>query len=578
MWIGCFLGLFACARTPEPSAPPPLDASEQQSLLGLARQALKQYFRDGSELRARDVPSSARRFDRRVTFLTFHMDGETRGCTSAARSDVGTNVIRAALRTLHDDRYLVTGEKGPDGKPVTLRPEEVDRVRLEVNILHPSERLAVSDPDSLRGEVEPGVMGVRLAKGKKGAYYLPYVAIEFEYDIVPYMRTLAYKAKLKPDEWQKGSSLWRFETENFIEESAGGPARTLYRWNVLTPGVSAAEIDAAQGRAGAFLQNLRQGTSLRLGYHPKRKEYLAAAGVALTARTAEVFYGLAEKSPALRALGDELSAPARAAPAPSDAPRLAAPPPAPARPPAADISTRAAQVLALLRRGDVAVARTLGDEIAAAAKDGRFPAELQDRLPWDRAHEEPLLAVRALCALAREEGSAPRLAAARALFERAAADYGAQVFALADLVQAALDLHGAIPNGDWASRARGWGDRLTQFLFSKDRAPRLDYRGALNFDRVPRALDTARAAQAFARLAALGEERFRGPAIESAWFLLNLQYRPGSAFAFPHIDRYMGGLRPDLHHVSADLESTLESIRAWESVKKLLKPGETAAL
>src|SRR5262245_2151364 len=47
--------LLACARSPAPTSPAPLNAMEQQALLGVARDALQQYFRDGKRLKAPEL-------------------------------------------------------------------------------------------------------------------------------------------------------------------------------------------------------------------------------------------------------------------------------------------------------------------------------------------------------------------------------------------------------------------------------------------------------------------------------------------------------------------------------------------
>jgi AMMECR1 domain-containing protein len=505
--------------------------------VGIARQALRQYFLDGGEIRAPELSPSLRRFDRRVVFLTIHVDGETRGCHSAARSSLGTNVVRATIRTVQDDRYVLKGVRGPDGKPVTIRPEEIDRARLELNIVGPYERLPYSDADSLRGEIEPGVHGVRLAKGQSGAFYLPYVQIEFEYDILPYLRTLASKSRLKPDEW-KTSTLWRFPAENFVEAFPGGPALPLFRWNVLVPRIDAGTLDAATRRATAFIKGLRQGTALRLGYHPKRKKHLDEAPRWLVVRAVQ----------ALRAAGDTATA--------SDVEKGVSPAPLPD-----------------LARAGVFPSLEVAEAVAGRVRDGAFPPELcLPGTPWEREHEAPLATAEGLAALARGARKGELLATSRQILERAAAEYGDRSQALADLIAAAAALHQAGAPGDWLARARTWGERLLAFQWSS--APWPDHRGALHLDRVPAARDAARAALAFARLAAGGEERFRTPALESARFVLNLQYREDNAFAFPHIERYRGGVRADLHHVAANLEETLDALAAWSAARALLGPGE----
>ena len=56
-----------------------------------------------------------------------------------------------------------------------------------------------------------------------------------------------------------------------------------------------------------------------------------------------------------------------------------------------------------------------------------------------------------------------------------------------------------------------------------------------------------------------------------ARFVLEQQYREESAFAFPHVARYLGGVRTDVHHVTAGLAETLEAMDAWLAARDLLR-------
>lgn len=597
----------ACSKPPtHRRGPAPLTDAERRYLTGLSRRALRTYLTRGRVLRASDVPPALHRFDRRVVFLTFHLEGETRGCTAASRSDIGTNVVRATVSTVRDSRYVRKGVRAPDGSPVTLRPTDVDRVRLEINLLGRFERLYYRDADSLRGEIDPGVHGIRIRKGRKGAYYLPYVAIEFEYDTLPLLRTLSRKAKLKFDDWKK-AGLWRFEVENFVEEKPGGRALPLWRWNVLVHRMDVADLERALSRARGFLRTLAQRPHLALGYQPKWKRWERAAPRWIALRTAEVLAYAAGNDPATwavvnRLLGDASPAGKAAGVAapggkrPSAAARrldariraklarrrglrgaMAPPPPAMA---AGEAGRLAAELLARLmrhrrlgRKTDLARARDLADRIERLTPGGAVtPGTLAS---WEREHEEALLVTRALARWVARGGTARLLKHARAIFERTATEHAGRVDALPELIRTALVLHRAHADASLLRRARAWGERLLAIQLPAT-TPDQDWRGGLNLERIPAARDGARAALAFAALAAAGEARFRQPAFAAARFVLNLQYRDESAFAFPHLDRYLGGVRLDLYRVRANLEATLAAAEAWNAVKALLRPGEVA--
>jgi uncharacterized protein (TIGR00296 family) len=517
---------------------------ERAYLMSVARRALGTYFESGRELEVTDVPRSLRRFDKRVVFATFHMDGDTRGCISASEKDIGTNVVKAVIRTAHDDRYSVKDAPPRNGKPVTLRNDEVSKVRIELNVLGNYDRLAFNDADSLRGEVEPGVHGVRLAQGKNSAYYLPYVGIEFEYDIVPYLRTLAHKAKLKPDAWQKKAALWRFESVNFVE---GEPGRAipLYRWNTPTPAPTLAELDAAISRATAFVETTLRDPTTELGWHPKRKKGLGEAAPWQRARAATV----------LRSATRSASAP----------------------PTTRAVDTKGAGLaMTLAWRCAGGSNQSSCDELAGLVDpSGRLAPAARTRLDsWEREHHDVVATLRALAA---QKDNARWGAAAQTMLLRAIEDYGARAPAWAELATAALALRAADPRGPWLEHARTFGSRVLAMQLRSDTAPTPDQRGALLLGQVPSTADAARAALAFARLAMAGAPSYRGPALDAARFLLSMQYRPDNAFAFPDIPRYLGGVRPNLHHVSAHTDSTLDALEAWGALAELLRSAPAPA-
>lgn len=598
--LTCVLGLAACTRpAPAPHKAFSLSQPEREYLMSLARRALEQYFRDGTELEPKDAPPSLRRHNKRVVFATYHVDGETRGCYSANEWDLARNVVKAVVRTAHDDRYFVKGIQGPRGKATTLRPEEVARVRLELNILGGYERLAVNDPDSLRGEIEPGIHGVRIAQGRDGAYYLPYVGLEFEYEMLPYMRTLSQKAKLKPDAWMKTAALWRFEADNFVEDAPGsGKALPLYRWNALAEAPTKDALRQAVERASAWVLKTLADPKSSLGWHPKRKRGLGEAPEWLRARALVVAETPQDRSaipPALtkttkplktRKTSESLKTravvgagaapsarpPAKAPAQPLTQPLAAPPPPLPI---AAKLAFECLGAPAIARPSSAPQTRRACLALTKLVRtDGTLePASRAPFSAWQREHLDVLAVVRALAALpagARPgRGAAPAVDVAKALYLAAEKHYGDRIHAAGDLAVAALVLRGADPDGDWLVRARAHGERLLVAQLGERSAPTLDQVGALLLDGSPATSDVARAALAFAMLAAAGESRFRAPALAAARFLLTLQYRPANTFAFPEIPRYEGGVRTDLHHVSASLESTLDAIEAWRAVAAL---------
>ena len=101
-----------------------------------------------------------------ATFVTLKQDGELRGCIGSLEAhrllavDVRENALAAAFG---DPRFA----------PLALR--ELDVTTVEVSLLSPASRFAVSDEQDLHARLEPGVDGIVLELGHRRATFLPQV-------------------------------------------------------------------------------------------------------------------------------------------------------------------------------------------------------------------------------------------------------------------------------------------------------------------------------------------------------------------------------------------------------------------
>jgi AmmeMemoRadiSam system protein A len=139
----------------------------------------------------------------RASFVTLTIEGELRGCCGTLEPvrplllDVWINAQASAFR---DPRF----------PPLTAR--EWRWSSLEVSLLTPCERMAVSTEQQLLRELVPGRDGLVLEWRGLRATFLPKV---WEHVTGPhdFLRRLKEKAGLHADFWAADVQLWRYETE-----------------------------------------------------------------------------------------------------------------------------------------------------------------------------------------------------------------------------------------------------------------------------------------------------------------------------------------------------------------------------
>lgn len=181
----------------------PLSREERQSLLRLARGAIRDELCDVAELEAvlRETELSPGLREPRGAFVSLHCLRKLRGCIGnlSSTEELYRNVIDLAPKSaLHDPRFA----------PLTAA--ELPRTRIEISALTPLQPLASVD------DLVIGRHGVQLRKGEALAVFLPQVAVEHGWSVEVLLEHLARKAGLPPDEW-RGASLSVFSAEAFTD-------------------------------------------------------------------------------------------------------------------------------------------------------------------------------------------------------------------------------------------------------------------------------------------------------------------------------------------------------------------------
>jgi uncharacterized protein len=168
-----------------------LTRPELEALVAIAGRSLRTVVVEGR--RWAPDPSSyapSLRFPRGV-FVTLRRHGQLRGCMGTLEADMP---LTAAVA----DRAIAAGMHDPRFPPV--RPDELADLEVSVSVLTPPKVLDVADEDALLAAIRPGVDGLVVRTGSRGATLLPSV-----WEQIPepndFVRALWHKAGLRPGEW-----------------------------------------------------------------------------------------------------------------------------------------------------------------------------------------------------------------------------------------------------------------------------------------------------------------------------------------------------------------------------------------
>jgi len=182
--------------------------AERKQLLEMARNTLTEVVnkRPAPKPALGELPAKLR--DAKGCFVTLTERGELRGCigyifpNGPLAQAVVDNAESAALR---DHRFL----------PVDSL--ELDSIEIEISVLTVPRPLLFNSPDELLAKLHPGVDGVVLKLGDRGATYLPQVWSQIP-EKTAFLDTLSQKAGCAPGSWrQPGTSVMTYHVEHFKE-------------------------------------------------------------------------------------------------------------------------------------------------------------------------------------------------------------------------------------------------------------------------------------------------------------------------------------------------------------------------
>jgi len=179
----------------------PLSVEDREALLELARATLERYLTLGDAPIVHPVEAGL--WQKRAAFVTLEKEGELRGC-------IGELVGRRPLYLSVQWAALSAAVADPRFPPLTA--EELPQIEIEISALTPLQE--VRDVN----EIEVGVHGLLIVKGKHQGVLLPQVPVEEGWDREQFLCGVCRKAGLPEDAWQEEDAhLYTFTAEVFRE-------------------------------------------------------------------------------------------------------------------------------------------------------------------------------------------------------------------------------------------------------------------------------------------------------------------------------------------------------------------------
>ena len=162
----------------------PLNAEERAALLALARHTLEVYLASGE--RPKLEAASGGFMEESGAFVTLHQGDDLRGC-------IGSFIGEGPLQETVQNMAVAAATRDP--RFPSVQADEVPGLTLEISVLSP---LRHGTPE----EVEVGVHGVYITRGRHRGVLLPQVASEHGWDRETFLDHTCLKAGLPPGTWR----------------------------------------------------------------------------------------------------------------------------------------------------------------------------------------------------------------------------------------------------------------------------------------------------------------------------------------------------------------------------------------
>jgi len=180
-----------------------LNAPEKKRLLGIARESITDFVRDG---RRKTFKESAPVLNSDLgAFVTLHENGELRGC-------IGNMTGQGPLYKTIADMAIEAATGDPRFRRLSV--SELDKIDIEISVLSPLKKVKSYEEINIPGH------GVVVRKGFSSGVYLPQVATETGWTRDEFLTSLCgSKAGIDPAAWKDPSTeMYVFTAEIFGEK------------------------------------------------------------------------------------------------------------------------------------------------------------------------------------------------------------------------------------------------------------------------------------------------------------------------------------------------------------------------
>jgi len=163
----------------------PLTDDEKRSLLSRARQSIEFALSGGAAPSAGSLSGNLAAL--RGAFVTLHQRGHLRGC-------IGRVVTLDPLATVVAE--CAAGAATQDPRFAPLQPQDVQELEIEISVLSHPRQIAAP------GELQPGIHGLLITRGRNRGILLPQVAEKHKWSREQFLEQTCRKAGLRPDDWK----------------------------------------------------------------------------------------------------------------------------------------------------------------------------------------------------------------------------------------------------------------------------------------------------------------------------------------------------------------------------------------
>lgn len=192
----------------QPSHSIELGEQQQNQLLDIARQSIRQGLESGSSMPVTLSDYEPGFADPAAVFVTLTRDGALRGC-------IGSLQARAPLAQAVSDSAFSSARQDPRFEP--LDAPGLDAVQIEISVLSTPQEMSVSTRDELLHNLRPGVDGLIIEDRGKRATFLPKVWEKLTTPEV-FVEQLMLKAGLGAGYWSGHLRVQRYTTLTFTEK------------------------------------------------------------------------------------------------------------------------------------------------------------------------------------------------------------------------------------------------------------------------------------------------------------------------------------------------------------------------